>query len=552
MIIFQNCFKNYDEFKNIFGISEHGNGVKSRRNKILLGVLKDRDFRKWWLSFVKATEKKCYHHSLMLHSPYAVQTMDGLKDFAKWLLSDGVIYAQHVGICNNTPRCLQLDGWRCYSSKYRLDALGGVCIDGDIKSVRYSNIERDGRIFKMKAGKFLQSVIDENAATRAMPEQLKRWCGEEFSREWQSYASIKADTGLTLHVDDDFKSIYSRECCKGDFGSCMSGRELWRYYRDSIKAKAAYLTDREGLIVARCIVYQEVYDEVGNTYRLAERQYASGQQDTFKQILVDMLIAGGHIDGYKRIGADCHDNMNFVLNNGTSLSGTPLYIECSLEYNDPLSYQDSFIYYDVESGLAYNDSCCDYNVTLDTTDGYIKNPSDVYSEYHGRYIDEDEAMYDDYFEDYMPESCAVDAIYDGQHITIDREHAEDRDDLFCWSDDEDAYIYRQECVYVDCLNDYILEDNAVTDINGDYQRRSDCTYSHYHGEWILDDYAKYSDHVGDYLDVDQAVWSDYECDWLPKDEAIYSIISHDYYSSEENLLEGEAEFRRKHALVVVA
>lgn len=33
-------FKNYDEFKTIFGIIHHGNGHKSRSNKILLALFK--------------------------------------------------------------------------------------------------------------------------------------------------------------------------------------------------------------------------------------------------------------------------------------------------------------------------------------------------------------------------------------------------------------------------------------------------------------------------------------------------------------------------------
>ena|GEM_PF-3019362 len=31
-------FKNAREFQELFGIQEHGNGVKSRRNKILLAL----------------------------------------------------------------------------------------------------------------------------------------------------------------------------------------------------------------------------------------------------------------------------------------------------------------------------------------------------------------------------------------------------------------------------------------------------------------------------------------------------------------------------------
>ena len=35
-------FKNYEEFKDMFGIIKHGNGVCSRKNKILLAYVKDK------------------------------------------------------------------------------------------------------------------------------------------------------------------------------------------------------------------------------------------------------------------------------------------------------------------------------------------------------------------------------------------------------------------------------------------------------------------------------------------------------------------------------
>lgn len=35
-------FQNYEEFKNMFGIIRHGNGVCSRKNKILLAYVKDK------------------------------------------------------------------------------------------------------------------------------------------------------------------------------------------------------------------------------------------------------------------------------------------------------------------------------------------------------------------------------------------------------------------------------------------------------------------------------------------------------------------------------
>lgn len=478
--------------------------------------------------------------------------MDGLKTFAKWLLSDGVRCSLLNNGCDVDLKKLSFYGWLLCSSKYRLDHWEGICEDGCVKSIRYVNMERGERVFKMKAGKFMQAIIDENEATRVMPEQLKRWLGEEFSREWQSYASQNSNVGMTLHVDDDFRAIYSRDRCKGDFGSCMAGRTLWTFYRDSIDAKAAYLTDKNGMIVARCIVYQEVYDDEGNTYRLAERQYTSGQSEALKQLLVDLLIAGGHIDGYKRIGADCHDNKNFVANDGTSMRDLDLHIHCSLDYGDDVSYQDSFVYYDMDDRTAYNTS--PYNgdcIMLDTTDGTIEDPNRVWSEYHEEYLDEDEAIYDEYFEDWMAPYYCADAIYNGSHINIDRERASDSED-FEWSEMENAFIYYDECTFVEMHNDYALTENTVDDIAGDPQLCSDCSYSHYHGEWILDEDARWSDEANGYLWVEEAVYSNHERDWLPQDDAIRSEITGDFYSSEESLLEGEVEFRREHALVVVA
>ena len=37
-------FNNYEEFKELFGLVKHGNGVKSRKNKILLSFIKTGNF----------------------------------------------------------------------------------------------------------------------------------------------------------------------------------------------------------------------------------------------------------------------------------------------------------------------------------------------------------------------------------------------------------------------------------------------------------------------------------------------------------------------------
>ena len=46
-------FQNYEEFKEIFGIIEHGNGVKSRKNRILLAAYKDKKLFKRHIEAIK-------------------------------------------------------------------------------------------------------------------------------------------------------------------------------------------------------------------------------------------------------------------------------------------------------------------------------------------------------------------------------------------------------------------------------------------------------------------------------------------------------------------
>lgn len=554
-MLYIKSFKNYDEFKQIFGVVEHGNGVKSRKNKILLACLKDRKLLKWWLGFREEYAKYMGSETSVNRVDYlSAANMDALKRFAKFMLDEGVY---HTFEQNHDPRgyCVSFQDempYVFYSPTLRLDCLKGLCSDGDSRAIRYVNTERDDKVFKMKAGKFISKCIEDNRLTaEIMPEQMKRWIGEEFAREWQSYAEQRISKGkYTLHVDDNFSDIYDSYRCTGNFGSCMTDKDYWTFYRDAIDCKAAYLTDEDDDIVARCIVYQEVYDEDGNSYRLAERQYSTDQDDVLKQILVDMLIKAGEIDGYKRVGADCHDNQNFVTNDGESMRDKILHITCHLEYGDTLSYQDSFVYYDYDKNIAYNsdEECYDYE--LNTTDGSLVDDRE-WSEYNEEYIDRDSAVFDEYYEDWVYASQIASAIFREERMNICDKRASESDS-FCWSSREDAYIYYDECVYIEDEDDYYLTDDCVQDDKGEWRPYDDCVYSAHLDEYIYEEDAVFCDCINDYINRIDAEFSKKEDSYIPSDKALRSDITDDYYSSEENLLEDEKEYREAHALVLTA
>ena len=380
-MIYIKSFKNYDEFKQLFGVVKHGNGVVSRKNKILLACLKDRKLFHWWLGFKEWCDRTGNKY-LYDYDYLRATNMDDLKAFTKSMVShlvyndpdnDDTLYRIHFDI----NFCYVL-----YSTTLSLDDLNGICTDGDSRSIRYENKER-GRIFKMKAGKFITRCIEECRIPREyMPEQLKRWIGEEFARDWQVYAEQRVRNDYTLHVDDDFEAIYDSDRCFGDFGSCMTDKGHHTFYRDAIKAKAAYITDEDDMIVARCIVYTDVWDENNNHYRLAERQYSSGQDDVLKQILVDKLIKAGEIDGYKRVGASCHD----IQINGSRASED--YCWNWSDYEDAYLLDDECCYVEKEEEYRLLDDC------VEDIDGEYQLESDCkWSDYHNGYIHEDNAVW---------------------------------------------------------------------------------------------------------------------------------------------------------------
>lgn len=491
-----NVFQNYTEFQNVFGVNQHGNGEKSRRNKILLSLYKSKQILHYMATTSKDSEKYVNY--------YGCNDMTTLySSVLEWLQTESKDNddAQHRIIVN---------GIDVYSVRYELDDFDGICEDGDTRSIRYINTER-GRVFKMKAGKFLRNLIVENPNLNAtLPEQIKIWVCEEFAERWKAYAAehISHDQ-YTLYVNSNFEDIYDSDRCVGDFGSCMVNDGYWTFYRDSVSAKAAYLENEDGDIVARCIIYTDVIDGDGNHLRLAERQYATDGDESLKRMLVMRLIEGKHIDGYKKVGADCHSPKAFVDIHGNPLKNNSLHIDCDLYNFDVVSYQDSFKYYDEDLEKAYNYGD---NENLSVTEGVREDDHehDCYSEYNGDWIYEDDAYYVDTRDDYFYGSQVVSAnVWYG-----DRYHEETCFEGDCIEiDDEWYYAGRNaespeengisKCpicgdyfvegegnsVYSDLTEESYCDSDCMESAEESYRENNVCRYDEYEGQWYDIDYV---------------------------------------------------------------
>lgn len=331
-------FANYAEFQDLFGIDYHGNGAKSRRNKILLNHYKNPALLRW-----------CREHDD--YTLMQITTMAALKkEVLNFIQNQG---KQDPSLHNK----VQLIGKTYWSALYRTDELNGICKDFDKKSVRYINVERN-RDYKMKAGKFFGQILRETEIGKILSESVIVYLCEEFAQDWETYTTGQTPA-VELHVDNDFEKIYSSYWCPDFHGnSCMCDRDRWSFYRDSTDAQAAYITGPDGKVLCRAILFPHVLDENGQEWQLLERQYSRDNSDVLKRILIDLLIKAGKISAYKIVGAACSAANSFTDIHGNDLSHKKFSIRMDLEPDDTLSYQDSFKWYvpatRTRDGRAYN------------------------------------------------------------------------------------------------------------------------------------------------------------------------------------------------------
>lgn len=464
-MLFTKSFNNYEEFKNIFGIVEHGNGNKSRRNKILLSHYKNKELRK-------------FCREIGNWYPLTISNMNDLKQWMFAVLSSAKTLRYNLDILGHIFK----------SNEYYLDDFKGVCEDGDVLCIRYIRAE-DERIFKMKIGKFVKKIIDEFPRKEIMSDSSRTWLLEQISEEWIAEMQSRNDryelrTGGCV---EDFEYIYSStdQNTEYSFGSCMTNNGQYEFYSNAVNATAAWLIDKQtGYKVARCVIFNDVFDENGKHYRLAERQYSENESNDLKRVLVSKLIAAKIIDGYKQVGVDCHNNRAYVSNSGESWNDKKFRVGCCLHEGDTLSYQDSFIYYDEDSEVAYNYDPGFSCEELNTTDSYYHAEGREWDSWHEEYCDETTTVYY-HGREYQ---CDVYALDDFSWVDSREEYHHYDDVVYSEYYEED--IHEDDAVYLDYRDTYALENDCVELPGGEYALEKDCELCVDCGEYFLRDEMK--------------------------------------------------------------
>lgn len=415
---------NYEEFKKLF-IREDG----KKKNRILLDIMMSRSFRE----FMRENPR----FSIVKN----IRSMADLFYVCDCFVSSTACGAHRHVIFDREYR----------SDLYAQDGRG-ICVDGDLRGYRYLNVERN-TIFKMKIGKMYKHLIESSEFGQALPESVKLFMCEEMTTKWVAYTNSKCN-GYTLHVDDDFEKIYSSDYYTGDFHSCMTDGENYHFYENSVDAKAAYLTNRDDKIVARCIIYTKAVDLNGKIWRLAERQYSEECDDVLKRILIYSLIKGGHIDAYKKVGAGCHDPLLWMDINDNPIENAKFSIRCHLGNGDYVSYQDSFKWFDFDTQTAYN---YNHNGCLEDS---LSTTDDEY----------EVGNWDSWHEEYTGDDL-VNVYYNGSCYRC----SEDRLDDFIFVPNIGEYYHREEVsICPECNEPFVTDDGHYSEITGEYYCCSTC------------------------------------------------------------------------------
>lgn len=360
-MLYCNQIKNFEDFKSRFGYKTgidgrylvNANGAKQRKNNIVYLYWKE--------------------ESLYLHNSKKLSLVTSYEKAHKYSSSKDVfedmlysVFAKEI-----TDPC-PVNSF----DNYELVTMG-ICLDGDVGSVRYRNIST-GKIYKMKIGKYVNKYLDyisnqTNKYFWLKNPTLRIFFIEELTELWKN--ARLHDKSLHIVINKDFHSIYNpdnRDKNAYHFSSCMDEKENWHFYKDHSNIyDAISLQDDDGLIYARAILVT-CLDNNNNEHKYLERIYCNKRM--YKDFMFEKAKAEGIFDLYKGLEASCHDATEIYAVKDNKKINYTLHIELNLkEERNYMSYQDTFKWWYKSANKAYNiqKEGMGYSKSLATTEVFV-------------------------------------------------------------------------------------------------------------------------------------------------------------------------------------
>lgn len=331
----------------------------------------------------------------------------------------------------------------------------------------YSSDARNTGVFDtsrnpIKIGRMINSIFPSRFNAKDVEEFVKQF-KSRLDKMGERFELVEGDAIGEWYHYSKYKDT------RGDLGnSCMCRKRssFFDFYNDNPDVcKMLLLLDNEKLI-GRALVWKTTdiygYGETLEDVYFMDRQYTILDSD------VEKFIRYAKEKNWAYKPHNNHYSIGTVIYNNQKFSGD-MTVQMKHKHYDNFPYLDTFKMYDPETGILYNigegENNEDYNgryILEDTDGGYNEVNNSVWSEWYNTDIDRDDAVWSDPLDDWILSEYAVrvergsgaDSYYPENH----------RDIVYVSSIDE--YVHVDDCLWSEYDDEYVYEDDAINAIVG--------------------------------------------------------------------------------------
>lgn len=303
----------------------------------------------------------------------------------------------------------------------------------------------------------LSRAINKISKQQFTPSEIDLFSRKVIAKLNKDANVFKLLTGEDIGIWYD-SSLYAQN--KGSLGgSCMKNKSasFFSLYNKNIDVcSMLILLDDEEKLIGRALVWKlktHNHSQAPKELYFMDRQYVNDETD------VQRFINYANEKGWAYKTSNSYSGLKGVTYKESN-EMTNMEVEIIAGYYDKYPYMDTFRTYDPSQGILFNsdgEGVGDGYYILDSTSGgYTGASLGIYCEYDDEYVDDDYAIWSEAVNSFIHVDRAVEVT----HGSNSGWYPETHDDLVMdeWMDE---LIHRDDAIYSDYYDYYILDDNSV-------------------------------------------------------------------------------------------
>jgi len=297
----------------------------------------------------------------------------------------------------------------------------------------------------IKVGRLVNQIFPGKYTAPEVEAFVNMFKGSD-TKETQRFILVDGEEIEKYYWHENYKEML------GDLGkSCMAKKKFFDIYVQNPEVCKLLVLLEGDLVIGRSLIWTlDSNDKNENIECFMDRQYTIEQSDVLK-----------FTDYAKEKGWAYKTHNNHSSYSGVTYNGERLNCEMSVKVKpkdyDEYPYMDTFKRYDQKTGLLFNDEVKDGNegqyILEDTGGGYTEIEDGVWSDWHGRNIDSEDAIWSGPYDDYILSDYAVYIEGRGYY------HIDDESIVYCDWDGRD--MHQDDCRYSDYKEEWINREHAV-------------------------------------------------------------------------------------------